>query len=89
MDKQKLDYLLKLIADAKKILRENDTPLDFVEMYTGKYTNDDELYTSGLAGCIVTLLYFEGDGTKEGILTHYPAEDVYSNVVKLIELQKH
>lgn len=87
-DKQKLDYALNLFADGKETLRRIDTSPDFVEMFDGKYTSGDELHTSGLGGCIVTLLYFEGDGTKKGILTHYPPLEIDDNIAKLIKLQE-
>ncbi|MBU2639274.1 MAG: hypothetical protein KKG75_01040 [Nanoarchaeota archaeon] len=87
-EKQKLDYALNLFAKGKETLRGIDTPRDFVEMSDGKYTSGEELHTSGLGGCIATLLYFEGEGTKEGILTHYPPLEIDENISKLRELQE-
>ena len=86
--KKRTDYALNLFAKGKETLRGIDGPPDFVEMFDGKHTSGDELYTSGLAGCIATLLYFEGKGTKEGILTHYPPLEIVNNIAKLRELQK-
>lgn len=87
-DEQRLNYSFDVLARGKETLRGIDTPPDFVEMSNGKYTNGDELHTSGLGGCIATLLYFEGEGPKEGILTHYPPLEIGENIAKLRELQE-
>ena len=34
------------------------------------------------------MLYFEGEGIKEGILTHYPPLEIDDNIAKLKELRE-
>jgi len=62
-------------------------PANFVNMYSGKYSSGQELDTSGLCGCIATLLYFESQGVREGVMTHYSPHDVDENIQRLRELR--
>jgi len=87
-DEQKLNYSLDVLARGKETLRGIDTPDNFVKMSNGKYTNGEELYTSGLGGCITTMLYFEGKEAKKGILTHFPPLEIDENIAKLRGLQE-
>jgi hypothetical protein len=77
-----------LIDKLRRVAERPEVPANFVKIYSGKYSSGEELYTSGLGGCIATLLYFEGKETKEGILTHYPPLGIDENIAKLRELQE-
>ena len=87
-EKQKLDFSLALLDDGREKIENIESPADFVNMYAGKYSSGDELHTSGLGGCIATLLYFENQGKREGIMTHYPPLNIDENIAKLKELQE-
>lgn len=87
-DEQKMSYALNFIDECKGKLKGISASPNFVKMNDGKYSSGEEIYTSRLGGCIVTLLYFEGKETKEGILTHYPPLDIDDNIAKLRELQE-
>ncbi len=85
---QKIAHALNLFEKLKKELEEIETTPNLVKMYEGKYTSGDELYTNRPNGCIVTLLYFESPGIREGILTHYPPLGILDNIEKLKELKE-
>lgn len=86
-EKQKIDYTLALLDTGRKKLESVESATDFVEMWSGKYSSGDELHTSGLGGCIVTLLYFERPGVKEGMMAHYPTLNINENMERLRELK--
>lgn len=86
-EKQILDHALALLDKGRKRIECLEVSANFVNMYSGKYSNGDELYTSGLGGCIATLLYFECQGRKEGIMTHYPPLNIDENIQRLRELR--
>lgn len=86
-EKQKLDYALALLESRRKDIESADVPANFVNMYSGKYSSGDGLETSGLGGCIATLLYFESKGVREGVMTHYPSLNIDENIQRLRELR--
>lgn len=85
--KQKLDHALNLLETLRKEIENAELPDNFVKMYSGKYSSGKELRTSGLGGCMTTLLYFESQKPSEGIMTHYPPLNVDENIQKLRELK--
>ena len=86
-EKQKLDYALTLLDDGRKKIENAKLPVDFVSIYSGKYSSGEELHTSGLGGCIATLLYFESQGARDGVMTHYPPLNIDENIQRLRELR--
>lgn len=86
-EQQRLNYSLRLIEDLRREVESAEVPANFVNMYSGKYSNGDELHTSGLGGCTATLLYFERRGKREGILTHYAPLNIDENIKKLKSLR--
>lgn len=85
-EKQKLDYALALLDEGRRKIETAEVPANFVNMWSGKYVSSDELQTSGLGGCIATLLYFESQGKREGVMTHYPPLNIEENIQRLREL---
>ena len=77
------DVLIQYVRDLNL-----KNPENLVGMYDGKYTDSKTLYTSGLGGCTATLVYFESDTKKEGILTHFPPTNLVENVQKIEELKE-
>jgi len=86
-EKQTLDYALKLIDRGRKKIEAVEVPTNFVNMYSGKYSSGERLYTSGLGGCIATLLYFENQEARKGVMTHYPPLNIDENIQRLRELR--
>lgn len=86
-EKQRLDYAFALLDDGRKRIEGVESPADFVNMYSGKYSSGEGLHTSGSGGCIATLLYFESQGVREGIMTHYPPLNIEEDIRRLRELR--
>ena len=86
-EKQRLDYAWALLDEKRKTIESIESAADFVNMYSGKYSGGEELHTSSLGGCIATLLYFESQGAREGVMTHYPPLNIDENIQRLRELR--
>lgn len=60
---------------------------DFVDVDTGRYTNNGALYTTDLLCCTSTMVYARFSGEKgEGFLTHYQPYHFVEHVAKIKEL---
>ncbi|MFI5412834.1 MAG: hypothetical protein ACHQX1_02995 [Candidatus Micrarchaeales archaeon] len=60
---------------------------DFVDVDTGRYTNNGALYTIDLLCCTSTMVYARfSDGKGEGFLTHYQPYHFVEHVAKIKEL---
>lgn len=66
----------------------DNLPKNFVEMSDAKYTSGEELYTSGLGGCLALLVYLEADDKKEGILAHFPPLNLVESIDKIRKIEE-
>ncbi len=86
-DQRRKEEFIRFVEEKRKELEETERPKGYVGMWAGKYSFGEELRTASAAGCIATLLYFEREGRREGIFTHYPCLHVDQNIARIEELR--